>query len=172
MKEYKSLKGFLERFTLFKLGRLHIRLHKITSTDITPFQHTHPYAYISIVLSGGYLERIRHTLMSNPAGSVIFRRSTTPHRICEILPNTKTLFIAWSTKSKDWNFFDYGDSAPNWNPPKPGIYSRMVFGKAVFCKFDRYWRVGHKDVDSAAKEDRPSVDQSTKGYLDTLISTT
>ena len=165
MKSYKSLKGYLERFTLLKIGRLHIQIHNILSKDVTPFQHTHPYSYISIILSGGYVEKVRETFLTHYKGGIIFRKSTTPHRITSVLPGTKTLFITWITKDKLWRFQAFGDTSKEWEDLTPGIYSRELYGRRVFCKFDKFWYKGHKTFEEALLEKIPSIDQETKGII-------
>ncbi len=55
-KPYSSIKDFLQRFTLLKIGTLHIRLHKIMDKDRTTLFHNHPFNYISIILKNGYTE--------------------------------------------------------------------------------------------------------------------
>lgn len=57
-KPYSNIKDFLLRFTLIKIGGLHIRLHKIIDKDKTALYHNHPFNYISIILKGGYNETI------------------------------------------------------------------------------------------------------------------
>lgn len=57
-KKYSSISGYLERFTLFKIGKLHVRVHHILSADGTIYCHNHPFHYISIILKGGYVEQI------------------------------------------------------------------------------------------------------------------
>lgn len=96
---YIHLPGYLHRWCIVNIGRLRVRLHAILTPDNTPMLHTHPFHYISIVLSGGYTDQVLkndhiqdHT---HRMGSVIMRLSTTPHRIKSVLPNTRTLFFAW-----------------------------------------------------------------------------
>lgn len=104
LKPYVSLKGYLERFTLFSFGRLHIRVHQIKSADQTPFAHSHPFHYCTVILSGGYVEWLNGKETLHKAGSVLFRRNTTEHRLQSVLEGTRTLFIAWGTPEYQWVF--------------------------------------------------------------------
>lgn len=87
-----------------KLGSFMMRLHRILDCDHTPFLHTHPFWYISIVLRGGYTEIILkedgslYSVFHGP-GSIIFRRPDTAHRIQAVEPNCMTLFFAWYRSS-------------------------------------------------------------------------
>jgi hypothetical protein len=158
---YKSIKDYLHRFTLLRLGRLHIRIHSIKSEDITPFQHTHPFNYISIILSGGYVEKIRNEILTHKTGKFLFRSHSTPHRISQCFENTRTLFIAWSLKTPKWHFEDFGDTSPCWINYPIGVYKRELFGKVKFCKFDRYWHKAAMSREEAWLETQPSIDQQT-----------
>lgn len=120
-KQYTNIRNFLSRFTIFQLGKLHIRLHQILGKDATNLVHTHPFNYISIVYRGGYLESVR-----SPDGSLVIKEHTAPaiivrshkvaHRIVDVLPNTKTLFCAYG---------QYGWKATPISPPDlslDGVY--------------------------------------------------
>lgn len=76
------------------------RVHKILDIDRTPFLHTHPFWYVSIILKGGYTERVLQkdgslkTIKHRP-GSVIVRSPFTAHRIDAVEPRCTTLFLTW-----------------------------------------------------------------------------
>lgn len=166
LKEYKSLVGYLERYTVLKIGRLHIRLHVIKSPDKTPFMHTHPFHYVSVILSGGYTELVGNRLKKHSVGSVIVRQNKTAHRIQSVLPGTVTLFFTWKTPNYSWQFSDeLQDSVDEWVIYERGIYSRIVFGKKCFAKFDRFWYIGHSNAIDAENESRPSIDQTSPGIV-------
>lgn len=164
LKPYISLKEYLERFTLFALGRLHIRIHQIKSQDQTPFAHTHPFHYCSIILSGGYVEWIDDKETLHKAGSVLFRRNTTYHRIQSILQGTRTLFIAWGTPKYQWTFSKAPvASCEVLDGIQPGIYMRTLSGVDKYSKFDVYWHLSSDTVDGAMTKKQPSINQQTKG---------
>lgn len=159
---YKHLIGYLERYTLLHFKRLHIRIHRIKRPDITPFYHTHPFSYISIILRGGYTEDVNGQLIHHVAGSVVCRNDTTPHRIIEVNPKTVTLFLTWKNKGQKWELIEIENcSTVDWIHYPKGIYKRELYGKTVYSKFDRWWYRAAHSVEAAALEERPSIDQST-----------
>jgi hypothetical protein len=167
LKPYYSIKGYLERFTIFAVGRLHVRIHKILQADGTPYFHNHPFNYISIILAGNYTECILNAqgcleYKYHAVGSVIFRSSKVHHYISDA-ENCRTLFIAWRV-DKPWSLKDSplitveGFKRPREN----GIYFRYINGKFLYCKFMEYWYIGHYNYDDADKEHRLSIYQNTK----------
>ncbi len=158
-KPYTSIKDFLNRFTLFKIGTLHIRIHKISSADRSTLYHNHPFHYISIILKGGYTEsyvcsktntikKVTHKLFS-----CILRKNTVFHRIETLLGETITLFVAYG---------NYGWKAYNIekNHTNDGIFQREVNGKTVWSKkSDGIWYIGNINKDIALNETRHSIHQ-------------
>jgi hypothetical protein len=165
MKPYNHLPNFLERYTLLKIGKLHVRLHHITSADGTPFLHTHPFNYISIILNGEYTEQLidkneRVFEKKNTTGNIIIRKGETFHRISEC-KNAKTLFIAWN-KPNGWELKKHKNiTAPQTykTPDTPGIYLRTIDNKKYYSKFDNFWFIGKERVEDAEKETKPSIHQ-------------
>lgn len=170
MKPYKPLIGYLERFTVFKWWKLHIRIHYIKRADITPFQHSHPFHYISVILSGGYTEQVGDKVLSHVRGGVIIRTACTSHKIVKVLPNTKTLFITWSTKDNKWQFSHEMPPNAEWVDYPVGVYSRVLYGVNKFCKFDQYWYKSADTMEDAIVERDPSIDQNTVGNLIKLLT--
>ena len=162
MKAYKHLAGYIERWTLFNKGRLHIRVQNILSEDKTPFLHTHPYAYLSIMLSGGYTEQLEDRKVVRKRWSFAFRSSKTFHRIDSVEPNTKTLFITWKTKSYDWKLKRVDVKDTGWIEYPPGVYQRNLYGRMRYCKFDQYWYVACDTNEEAMQATKASIDQTTK----------
>jgi hypothetical protein len=154
---YKSIKNFLYRFTILQIGKLHIRIHRFDGQDKTTLFHNHPFHYISIILWGGYTERIKcgnvSRLKVNVIGDVIFRRSKVYHRIDDVYPNTYTLFIAYGDYT--WNAINMQKSfLPN------GIFSRKVNNKSVWAKRENgIWFIGNESRDLALVENRHSIYQ-------------
>ena len=97
-KKYTSIPKYLERFTIFKIFNIHIRIHNILSEDKSTFLHNHPFNYFSFIISGGYTEEISIngniiTKIHNKY-KLLYRNNKTYHRIKFVEPNTKTLFVA------------------------------------------------------------------------------
>lgn len=156
-KPYTNIKDFLHRFTIFKLGKLHIRIHKITSPDQSNLYHNHPFHYISVILKGGYTER---TIKGNSTIdrsykplSIIVRNRNVFHRIETLNSETITLFIA---------FGDYGWKAHNPNPNNDddGLYQRKIGDRLVWSKKENgIWFIGNENESIALNETRHSIHQ-------------
>lgn len=153
-KPYMHLLGYLHRYTIFCIGKLKVRIHHILSEDKTHWFHDHPFHYVSIILSGGYVESIMTPsgiqLRCHTVGSIIIRTCKTPHRIEHVLPNTKTLFFAYYN-SHVWQLYGKND-----NKYEDGVYwlgdrySKCVGGK---------WHKSSKILYNAQNETRLSIHQ-------------
>lgn len=164
---YKHLKGYLERYTVLRIWRLHIRLHRIKRPDITPFLHTHPFHYISFILWGGYTEVTNSRVHIRSRWSMSCRHASTPHRIVSVDPNTVTFFITWSTAANVWKFVktDWKFITDDWVEYEHGIYRRVLYGETVYSKFNEYWYKAATSIDEAHHSTLASIDQSTTGQL-------
>lgn len=157
LKKYASIKNFLWRFTLLKIGNLHIRLHYISDKDRTTLFHNHPFNYISIILKGGYIEHILHNnsiiVKSHNPLAVIFRKNTTYHRIESLHSKTLTLFITYG--KYNWNAINISENhEPN------GIFKRYINNKQVWSKrYNGIYFIGHSSIEKANKETRHSIHQ-------------
>ena len=147
---------FLLRFTLFKIGKLHVRLHKIVDKDQTTLFHNHPFRYISVILKGGYTEHVLNSgFQTHGVGSIIFRSNETYHRIESIQGETVTLFIAWG---------EYGWSALNPQPTTvgDGLLYRKIQDEWKWAKRENgIWFIGNRDKELARNEIRHSIHQFT-----------
>ena len=164
LKPYKSLQGYLHRFTVLHLGPLHIRIHRIHSEDKTPFLHTHPFAYLSIVLWGGYEELIEKQgeLVANKRRifSLVARSSRHAHQILNVKPGTTTLFATFGLRHWRWHFTRRGRAHSQWQSRPRGVYLRVLSGEPRFCKFDQFWHKSAPSIELAEKEILPSLNQS------------
>lgn len=160
LKPYKHLKGYLERWTVVKIGKLHIRLHDIKRNDATPFLHNHPFHYLSFILSGGYEENVDGKIINRKRFSLAFRSDKAYHRIVSVKPNTRTIFFTWKTSTK-WNLKPSKEALKEWIIYPTGVYERVLWGKKRFCKFDNYWFEGSENFEQAMEAKSPSIDQSS-----------
>lgn len=150
LKKYVSIKAFLERFTILKVGKLHIRIHKILDCDRTTLLHNHPFHYISFILSGGYTEKYvvnkEVRTKTHRKWSLIIRNRKVRHRIESVKPKTRTLFIAYG--KYEWDAQNMVESSePN------GVFQRIVKGKNVFSKRENgIWFIGNVDKAVAEKK--------------------
>jgi len=155
-KPYSSINGFLKRFTILKIGKLHIRLHRITDKDKTTLYHNHPFKYISIILKGGYSEKYLVNGIEKIAKhgflSIIIRDNTVFHRIESIDSETTTLFIAYG---------NYGWHAINTETSDgDGLYKRTINGISKWSKKENgIWFIGHTCRNKANEEIRHSIHQ-------------
>lgn len=155
-KPYSSIKDFLYRFTILKIGKLHIRLHKIVDKDNTTLFHNHPFKYVSIILKGGYTETIinnkQEQVLSHSIGSIIIRDNNTFHRIDSIKGKTLTLFFAYGNYG--WEAFNTHHADDD------GIYQRTINNQYVWSKkVGGIWYIGNRNKDIASKETRHSIHQ-------------
>lgn len=111
---------YMGRYALFETRYLSARVHFIAREDRDLHLHDHPWWFLSLVLSGWYLEarpidinpcfdpqsgleRTEETLRR--AGSLAFRRATDRHQIVEVAPSGAwTLFIT-GPLVQWWGFF-------------------------------------------------------------------
>lgn len=156
-KPYSSIKDFLQRYTLLKIGTLHIRLHKITDKDRTTLFHNHPFNYVSIILKNGYTETYLENGIEKVCGhnflSIVKRKHSCYHRIDKIKGETLTLFIAYG--KYDWNAFNTKSETET-----DGVYQRVVNDKKLWCKkTNGIWFIGHSNKIDAENEKRHSIHQ-------------
>lgn len=168
LQSYKSLNGYLERFTLLECGGFHSRIHRILSPDRTPFLHNHPFHFVSVILWGGYLEKTELGLVNHSVGSIIYRSPNEFHRIMEVKPNTVTLFTTWGTG--EWSLKPDDQIPIDWVNHEPGIYIRNLYGRDRYCKFDVFWHRAHDSPQAAEVETKPSIDQTSGGNLIRLLT--
>ena len=161
LKPYANIKDFLHRFTIIKIGKLHIRLHKILDKDKSTLFHNHPFHYISIILSGGYNETYIHPKTnelidkSYKFGSIIIRRHSIYHRITELRNNKRviTLFIAYGNFG--WKAFNTNKDNSN-----DGLFLRTINGREVWSKRENgIWHIGNESKEIAKNETRHSIHQ-------------
>lgn len=97
---------------IFQTPWFGIRLHKIAKSDAGRDWHDHPFAFVSFILWGGYLEarpllalggkhHCEHSVFYGP-GSVVRRKATDLHRLTLTRP-AWTLVFAGPYK-RNWGF--------------------------------------------------------------------
>lgn len=165
MKPYHHLPGYLHRWQVLKVGKMMARIHHILTPDNTPYLHTHPFSYASLILDGGYTEQV---LVDGVLAERTYRKydiarhlNTTPHRITSVLPGTRTLFLTWSSvKSTEqgWTLLSH----PNIDVPvgyvslPDGVYRH---GDGFRKRKDGVWFALRPTIDDAVSCDRLSLHQ-------------
>lgn len=131
---------YLKRLRIIQTPFFGVYLHDIESPDSDPVPHSHPWAFISVVLRGGYLEHVFF-----PGGPVLGRAYNLfrdrfsvhvfpsgggqVHRIDAVLPRTKTLVLV-GRRRDDWGFFRDGVGLVPWREYL-GSVGREPFGAAI-----------------------------------------
>lgn len=174
----KYIKGLMNRNSLFTLGRFKVRVHSFTEKDKSGKLHSHPFAYISIVIAGGYTEELADgSIVYQNTGSVIVRKSRTYHRIINCLEGTKTVIFTFYNPTNEWNFCDsiYVETDQSiiqklYKYANKGIYIRKLSNKFLYSRFENgVWYKGSSNSDVAYKEQQPSMDQQTPSYKEKVI---
>jgi len=118
----KTGEDYMHRYYLFLRDRkwfpFNITLHKILKSD-EPVMHDHPWAYMTIILRGGYWEhtpvfdgngkQIADISKWRGPGSVIIRKATDYHwlEMDETVGPATTLFIM-GPQQREWGFLKGG----------------------------------------------------------------
>jgi len=126
---------YLLRWYIFRSRLFSIYLHQTLRSDSEVALHDHPWANLSIVLSGGYAEVRRVSIRVDgkiwdiekqvwcPPGTIIFRRRGTPHRL--VLPlDGKSERSCWSLFITFWKHLD-PDGKPHWGFHCPKGWKRF-----------------------------------------------
>lgn len=98
---------YMGRYALFESKYLSARVHHIATEDHDDVPHDHPWNFISIVLRGGYVERLGlldEAAIARREGSIAHRKAKDAHRITYVAPDTWTLFI-YGRFQHDWGFY-------------------------------------------------------------------
>lgn len=73
---------YLYRWYLIPRNRyFNIYLHKFLRDDDDRALHDHPWWFISLILKGGYFERVKQTVLRRDRFSLAFRPATHRHRV-------------------------------------------------------------------------------------------
>jgi hypothetical protein len=134
------------------VGNFHVRVHKISGIDKTTLYHNHPFNYVSIILFGGYIEKmIDNSIHKYGFLSIIRHKHSEYHRIIRNRL-TYTLFISYNRY--EWN-------AINIISGESGMFERYVNGKKVWCRKENgIFMIGNIDKNIAEKETRCSIYQA------------
>lgn len=95
---------YIYRWWVIPRNRLfNIYLHHIVRDDDDRALHDHPWVNISVVLKGGYTEVMPHATKWRTAGSLVFRRPTSAHRLIVGKGSCWSLFIT-GPRVREWGF--------------------------------------------------------------------
>ncbi len=145
---------YIERYRVFKLGKLEVLLHRYLGSDGDSEVHDHPHYWcLGIPLRGGYLEeRVVGFDPDSPHGWYSKFIKVRPwrwnfvsamrwHRIAVVEPGTWTLFIrwnrfkGWSFARKAWAYSDPGKSEIKFVQPYESTGDDWVVGALKGAEF-------------------------------------
>lgn len=111
VKEIRSKEGVLHfrRFKVFSLPFFSIYVHHIFHEDQDKHEHTHPWNFISFVLSGCYIESSNDNTKtrSDCTNRLAFSSRYRPHKILKVVEPVRTLVITFGNRHP-W-FYKLGD---------------------------------------------------------------
>ena len=101
VREIRSRKGELhfQRFAIFETSRVSLYIHRIHKADKDPHLHSHPWNFLTVVLSGSYVARGEEgdSVKSPGTWSAMNRHGF--HKIQTILDGpVTTLFLAYGSR--------------------------------------------------------------------------
>jgi hypothetical protein len=165
---YRSIGGFLHRWTVASAWRLTARLHNILKPDGTPFLHGHPDSYVTVMLRGWYEEELllpdgslrRRTVRP---GRIAVRRASQMHRISALSEGgCWTLFLAYrhgGTGPRGWGVARHpavAVPADYWEAPE-GVYEFRAGGFRM--RKNGVWHCRNSTPEAAASDERYSINQ-------------
>lgn len=103
---------YLTRYYLLRTTYFAIYIHKIYRSDADRHCHTHPWNFISIILSGSYLEHTPSRIIPRYRFLPAYRPFTFAHRV-QLISKAVTTLIFRLGKSKDnWYFITENGNIP------------------------------------------------------------
>ena len=91
------------RYALVKTPWLSVYLHQLDAPNWHPECHDHPWGFVTILLRGGYLEKIGTKVFHRRPGFILFRPATFAHNVITPFGTSWSLVFA-GPKSRDWGF--------------------------------------------------------------------
>lgn len=102
---------YLHRIRVVQTPLISVYLHDLNLPDTDRDPHDHPWNFLSIVLRGGYVERLWFAPMALPAVTRTWRRFSVhrmkrgkAHMIDSVKPRTKTLVVT-GRRQGSWGFY-------------------------------------------------------------------
>lgn len=95
---------YLSRLRIVKTRLFGIYLHVIRRPDYAACQHDHPWPFVTVILRGGYVERVGDREFTRRPGYVGYRPSDFAHTITK-LPNGNAVTLVFRGRDSDhWGF--------------------------------------------------------------------
>ncbi len=96
-------KVHFKRWRLLATPWLNIYIHGIYEKDEEAHMHDHPWNFLSIILSGGYVEQTEQGFSDRRFLNVKYCKADKTHRIFSLFNNTYTLVIT-GKKFRNWGY--------------------------------------------------------------------
>lgn len=112
-------KTFMYRYRLLRTRWGGLYLHEIIRSDADLCLHNHPWRFVTLILSGGYLEELTGRVFKwREAGSFLYRPAKFAHRIEVSSPAWSLVWVG--RKIQPWGFFQRSGWNPwNYGDPRP-----------------------------------------------------
>lgn len=95
---------YMRRWRFFSTRWFSLRVHQIMRSDADRELHDHPFAFLSLILRGGYVEhRADGSSRTCRAPALVFRRAETLHRL-ELLDGPTWTFVVTGPRRREWGF--------------------------------------------------------------------
>jgi hypothetical protein len=96
---------YLIRYTLAKFGKTRLYVHVFLRSDGGDVLHDHPWRFVSLLLSGGYIEVTPSGRRRKRPGMLLIRGATWAHRV-ELIDGKPSVSLVWrSDYTRQWGFF-------------------------------------------------------------------
>jgi hypothetical protein len=103
--------GYITRLHLIKTPLFAVCLHWINGPDPEPHMHDHPVSFLSVILSGWYVEQREDGLHPRVLFNLV--RATDRHTIAAVVPGRTALTLAFmGPKVQDWGFWTESGKIP------------------------------------------------------------
>lgn len=105
VKEIRSKEGevHFRRWSIFENKWFRIYLHQILKADEDAHEHTHPWNFISWLISGTYIEDSNGKATFRKTGSLLHRKADVPHKLISVSPGCLSLVFAYG-KRVTWGY--------------------------------------------------------------------
>lgn len=91
------------RYVLLKTKWFSIYVHQLWAPSWHPECHDHPWWFLTLLLKGGYLEKVNGKNFHRHPGMVLYRPGSFSHNVITPYGVSWSLIIA-GPKSRDWGF--------------------------------------------------------------------
>lgn len=114
IKEIISKEGELhfQRWRIFSSPLFNIYVHKILKADEDAHDHTHPWSFVSIILSGGYIESGNYKTWYNASiykfckrWSINYKKYNDCHRVRKLFKSPTYTLVFTGPRKPTWGYY-------------------------------------------------------------------